>query len=199
MKDPADVMSAEQLYDDARQQRRKRSQGPTGTASKEKYMRGKTNLACNVGNIVLALQTEPELKGAFGYDEMMRTEVLLRPLFRDQPNFKRRPLTDTDITTVQAHLQWFGFPRLGKDTAHQAIDTYAHENSFHPVRDYLNGLEWDGVDRLPEWLHAYTGAENTVYTQGIGKMFLIGMVARIMRPGCKLDYLPIVEKATKAC
>ena len=185
--------SAEQLYSDAHQQRRKRSLEPTGTASKEKYMRGKTNLACNVGNIVLALQTEPELKGAFGYDEMLRAEVLLRPLFGDDPNFKRRPLTDTDITTVQAHLQWFGFPRLGKDTAHQAVDTYARENSFHPIRDYLNGLVWDGIDRLPEWLHAYAGAENTTYTQGIGRMFLIGMVARILRPGCKLDYLMIIE------
>jgi predicted P-loop ATPase len=94
---------------------------------------------------------------------------------------------------VQARLQWFGFPRLGKDTAHQAVDKYAHENSFHPVRDYLNGLEWDGSERLPEWLFSYAGAENTVYTQRIGKMFLIGMVARIMRPGCKLDYLPIIE------
>jgi predicted P-loop ATPase len=151
MKDSAaETESAEQLYSDAHQQRRKRSQGlPTGTASKEKYMRGKTNLACNVGNIVLALQTEPELKGAFGYDEMLRAEVLLRPLFGDDLNFKRRPVTDTDITTVQAHLQWFGFPRLGKDTAHQAVDKYARENSFHPIRDYLNGLVWDGIDRLP--------------------------------------------------
>ena len=156
-------------------------------------MHGKTSLACNAGNVLLALQTEPELKGAFGYDEMLRTEVLLRPLFADEPNFKPRPVTDIDVTAVQIHLQWYGFLRLGKDNTHQAVDKCARENSFHPIRDYLNGLEWDGVERLPEWLHAYTGAELSDYTRGIGTMFLIGMVARILRPGCKLDYMMTIE------
>jgi hypothetical protein len=178
--------------DEAKEHRRQ-TRSPTGTAPKEKYMPGKTALACNVGNVLLALQTEPELKGAFGYDEMLRTEMLMRPLFGDEPNFKPRPVTDADVTTVQTHLQWFGFRRPGKDTTHQAIDKHARDNSFHPVRVYLNGLEWDGIERLPEWLHAYLGAAKNDYTAGIGTMFLIGMVARILRPGCKLDYMMTIE------
>ena len=75
------------------------------------YMKSLSDLACNVGNILLALKQEPALKNAFGYDEMLRTEVLLRPLFSDDPNFILRPLTDADVTAVQAHLQWFGFRR----------------------------------------------------------------------------------------
>ena len=114
--------SARERLNEAQEQRRKQYRKGTGTAAKGKYMRGKTALACNAGNVLLALQTEPELKDAFAYDEMLRTEVLLRPLFGDDPNFKRRPVTDADVTAVQAHLQWFGFPRLGKDTTHQAID-----------------------------------------------------------------------------
>jgi hypothetical protein len=74
-------------------------------------MKGKTDLASNVGNVLLALEQEPELMNGFGYDEMLRTEVLLRPLFSDDPNFILRPLTDADVTAVQAHLQWFGFRR----------------------------------------------------------------------------------------
>jgi predicted P-loop ATPase len=97
---------------------------------------------------------------------MLRTEVALRPLFSDDPKFKIRPVTDIDVTAVQVHLQWFGFPRLGKDTTHQAIDKVAREHSFHPIRDYLNGLEWAGIERLPEWLHAYLGAEQSDYTAG---------------------------------
>jgi hypothetical protein len=164
-----------------------------GIASSEKYMHVKTELACNAGNVLLALQTEPELKGAFAYDEMLRTELLMRPLFGDEPNFKPRPLTDADVTAVQAYLQWFGFRKLGKDTTHQAIDKVARENSFHPVRDYLNGLEWDGIERLPEWLHTYLGTVQDEYTAEIGKMFLIGMVARILRPGCKHDHMIVLE------
>jgi predicted P-loop ATPase len=139
-------------------------------------------------------QTKPELKGAFGFDEMLRTEMLLRPLFGEEdPNFKRRPVTDADVTAVQVHLQWYGFRRLGKDTTHQAVDKYARENSYHPLRAYLTGLEWDGIERLPEWLHAYLGADRNDYTARIGTMFPIGMVARIIRPGCKLDYMPVIE------
>jgi predicted P-loop ATPase len=124
---------------------------------------------------------------------MLRTEVLLRPLFADEPNFRPRPVTDTDVTAVQVHLQWFGFPRLGKDATHQAVDKCARENAFHPVRDYLNGLEWDGFERLPEWLYAYLGTDKGDYTAGIGTMFLTGMVARILRPGCRLNYMLILE------
>jgi predicted P-loop ATPase len=45
----------------------------------------------------------------------------------------------------------------------------------------------------PYWLHAYLGAENSDYTKGIGPMFLIGMVARVLRPSCKMDYMPVLE------
>lgn len=177
-------------YDDVREEE-KRSRWP---AAKGKYMRGKTALACNAGNILLALQTEPDFKGAFGYDEMLRTEVLLRPLFGDNLNFKVRPVADTDVTAVQVHLQWFGFPRLGKDTTHQAIDKCARENSFHPVRNYLNSLEWhDGKERLPQWLSTYLGSKQNNYTERIGMMFLVGMVARVLRPGCKMDYMIVLE------
>jgi predicted P-loop ATPase len=156
-------------------------------------MRGKTALACNAGNVLLALQTEPELKGAFGYDEMLRTEVLLRPLFGDDPKFKMRPVTDTDVTAVQVHLQWFGFPRLGRDTTHQAVDKVARENSFHPIRYRLNNLEWDKTERLKSWLSTYLEVAQSDYTKRIGTMFLIGMVARVMRPGSKMDYMLVLE------
>jgi predicted P-loop ATPase len=158
-----------------------------------RYMRKKTELACNVGNALLALQTEPEFKGVFGYDEMLRAEVLLRPLFCDDTNFKVRPVTDADATAVQTHLQWSGFHDLGKNTTHQAIDKVARERSFHPLCDYLSGLEWDGLERLPTLLHKYFGAEQGEYTAGIGTMFLIGMVARVLRPGCKMDYMLVLE------
>ena len=157
------------------------------------YMKGKTALASNVGNVLLALQQEPEFAGAFGYDEMQRCEVLVRPLFGNDPNFVPRPVTDADVTAVQAHLQWFGFRRLGKSATHEAIDKHARENAFHPVRNYLNALQWDGTPRLATWLADYFGADQTDYSEGIGTMFLIGMVARIFQPGCKFDYLLILE------
>ena len=160
---------------------------------KEGYMESKTPLASNVANALLALEQEPELMNAFGYDEMQRVEMLLRPLFGDDPNFKPRPVTDGDVCAVQRWLQGLGFRRLGKDTTHDAINTHARAHSYHPVRDYLNAARWDGTERVRTWLHKYLGAEDNEYTNEIGTMFLIGMVARIFEPGCKFDYMPILE------
>src|SRR5262245_36572208 len=81
------------------QERRKKPAGKGG------YMKGKSSLASNVGNVFLALDQEPKLTNAFAYDEMLRTDVLLRPLFEDDPHFKPRPVTDADCCAVQAHLQ----------------------------------------------------------------------------------------------
>jgi predicted P-loop ATPase len=82
---------------------------------------------------------------------------------------------------------------LPKDTVHQAVDIVAHERRFHPVRNYLDGLEWDGTGRVSRLMRDYFGAEATPYTEAIGKMFLVSMVARILKPGCKVDHMPVLE------
>jgi predicted P-loop ATPase len=163
------------------------------------YMLKFSDLACNVGNVIRALEHEPELTNAFAYDEMLRAEVLLRPLFRAEPNFQQRPVTDADVTAVQTWLQWKGFRKLGPGAAHEAVNKHARDHAFHPVRDYLNALNWDGKPRVSTWLTTYAGAPSTMtndetgYVEEIGKMFLIGMVARALQPGCKLDYMLILE------
>jgi predicted P-loop ATPase len=164
------------------------------------YMKGKTKYNSSVGNVMLALDQEPELMNAFGYDEMQRTEVLLRPLRLDTPgtstpdrNFVPRPVQDPDITSLQAHMQWKGFRTLGKDSTHEAVTQHARKHAFHPVRNYLNSLQWDGTERLATWLNKYTGTKETEYGKRIGTMFLVGMVARVMRPGCQCDYMIVLE------
>jgi Virulence-associated protein E-like domain/Bifunctional DNA primase/polymerase, N-terminal/Primase C terminal 2 (PriCT-2) len=161
--------------------------------TKASYMEKSTDWACNVGNVLLALEQEPEIMHVFGYDEMLRCVVLLRPLFHDDPNFKPRPVTDADVIAVQKHLQWLGFRRLGKDATHDGVNKHALDHAFHPVRDYLDGLQWDGKPRLGTWLASGFGAEQNEYTEQIGTMFPIAMVARIYQPGCKVDYMPTFE------
>jgi predicted P-loop ATPase len=147
----------------------------------------------NLGNALLALREDEAFRDVFAFDEMLCTPTLLRPLFKEERDFKARPVTDADLAAVQENLQWKGLRGIGKDTVHQAVEKRAHECAFHPIRNYLNGLSWDGNERLAQWLITYLGAEDSEYVRGIGKMFVISMVARIFAPGCKADHMPVLE------
>src|SRR5262245_52282004 len=127
----------------------------------------------------------------FSYDEMLCSPILARPL-SDERNFTPHPVTDVDVGLLQELLQHAGLKRIAKDTVHQAVDIHAQKCSFHPVRDYLDQLSWDRTARLADFLPKYFGAEKNEYNKTIGKMFMISMVARILRPGCKVDHLLVI-------
>jgi hypothetical protein len=75
----------------------------------------------------------------------------------------------------------------------QVLIDMAHANRYHPVRDYLDGLKWDGRGRLGIWLPYYLGSEKSEYVETVGRAFFIALVARILNPGCKQDYMLILE------
>lgn len=76
----------------------------------------------------------------------------------------------------------------------EVVFTIAHRNKFHPVREYLFGLEWDGVERADGWLKKYLGAEAPEpYLSAVSRKVLVAMVARVMNPGCKFDQVLILE------
>ena len=163
----------------------------------------------NLANIMLALREESIWKGVFAYNEMERT-TFINKMFKNHDGSEAvkgpfpRELTDLDITAVQEYLQIVGFPKLGKDVVFQSVEYFASECSFHPVKEYLEGLSWDGVPRLAggvtvdgeiiePWLKTYLGAERNDYVANIGRWFFIAMVARVLNPGCKSDYMLILE------
>jgi predicted P-loop ATPase len=80
-----------------------------------------------------------------------------------------------------------------KDNVQEAANAVCLENRFHPVRTYLNALEWDGRPRLDDWLTAYLGAEDTELTRAFGRATLIAAVRRIRRPGTKFDTVLVLE------
>ena len=134
------------------------------------------------------------MPGLFVYDEMTGHALLREPLQeKDTAASLPRIVTDVDVTLLQAQMQRLGLTHITNETAHKAVDAVARENSFHPVRDYLDGLAWDGEERLAALLPRYFGSKDTDYTRAIGGMFLTSMVARIYRPGCKADYMLVFE------
>lgn len=151
----------------------------------------------NLANVMLALRRDQALAEMVAYDKMLCAPILLHPVpvFGEQlpARFGSRPVTDADVGAVQEYLQLAGLSKVAKDTVHQAVDMRAQECAFHPVREYLDAVTWDGQPRLKTWLSTYLGAEPSAYAEGIGTMFMVAMVARVMNPGCKADYMMVLE------
>ena len=147
-----------------------------------------------VANALLALRNDPAVIDAFAYDEMLCAPILMHQIGAPLGNiFEPRPLTDKDITDLQEWMQDAGLKRMAHETVSHAAESYARDHAYHPVRDYLDALRWDGSTRLNSWLTTYLDAKAEKYTQGIGRMFLISMVARVFKPGCKADHMMVVE------
>jgi predicted P-loop ATPase len=149
-------------------------------------------------NAALALREAPELEGVFRFDELQRLVIVEKPLPLAEGAEPRRashprPLSEGDVSQVQEWLQHVGVPKVGREIMGQAIELRAQERSFHPVRDYLDALKWDGAKRLGSWLTSYMGADESPYAKAIGRMFMVGAVARVYEPGCKFDYVVVLE------
>jgi predicted P-loop ATPase len=146
-----------------------------------------------VTNALVALRRDPGIRDAFSFDGMQRTVMLMHAVGEPMAPFDRRPIADEDVTTLTEFLQKGGLNRIGRDTVRDAVNARARENAIHPVREWLQSLIWDGQKRVNVWMTTRLGAELTPYTQAIGQMFLVSLVARIFEPGCKVDYMPVLE------
>jgi predicted P-loop ATPase len=105
-----------------------------------------------------------------------------------------RAVSDPDCRRIKEYLtQQFNMePDVGKIL--EAILIFADKNRIHPVRHFLNGLEWDGKKRAEKWLETYLGAAGPrEYLKAVGLKTLVAMVARVFKPGIKFDHMPIWE------
>ncbi len=147
----------------------------------------------NLANALIGLRAE--MPDSFAHDDMACVTMLMRPLDPDKSDCSPRPCSDVDVGVVQERLQHLGLTRLSSDIIHQAVNIRAAECRFHPVRSYLSNLTWDGTPRISTLFAAYFGAEATDYATAISTMFTVGMVARILQPGCKADHMVVLEGA----
>jgi predicted P-loop ATPase len=148
----------------------------------------------NLYNVMVTLRNHPELSAVVRYDEMAHTALLVAqiPNTPFDPSIPRQ-IRDADVIAIQEEIQLTGLRRVPKATVQDGIDLRASQQRFHPVLDYLNGLVWDGETRVGGWLGRYLGVEGGPYADNIGKLFMIALIARQFKPGCKADYMLILE------
>lgn len=101
--------------------------------------------------------------------------------------------TDDDTIGLVYYLSSQQHFHVQEKVAWQAINIVAKRLDYHPVRDYLKSLEWDGTPRLDRMLVDYAGSPDSEYCRAISKNTILGAVARVMKPGCQQDHLLILE------
>jgi putative DNA primase/helicase len=153
----------------------------------------------HVANALAILAYDPNVAGSIGYNE-----------FEEEPQFRRAPpalnpgdmpaagpypraIRQSDLVAVTAYIQRAHIPRMGSGTVEEAAMAEAERNRFHPVREYLAGLEWDGAQRLDTWLCKAFGAADSPYVRACGAKMLIAAVRRVRQPGVKFDTMPVLE------
>ena len=124
--------------------------------------------------------------------------VLWYDEFANEPRIKSTyfkldgPLTDADLNNIRLDAHDRGL-RAPKDHYIDVAMNAAHNAKRHPVREYLDGLKWDGVPRVADLFTKYAGSPDAALTRAAATLLLVAAVRRVRKPGAKFDYLPVLE------
>jgi putative DNA primase/helicase len=136
-------------------------------------------------NINLIFSNDQRIRGLFRHNKFDNKSYI----FGTSPWRKitsPEPLKNVDFSGLRNYLESI-YGIVGTQKVDDVLNLELDRHSFHPVRDYLNGLEWDGTKRVDTLFIDYLGAEDNVYTREAARKMLVGAVGRILAPGIKFD------------
>lgn len=144
-------------------------------------------------NVEVVLRNDPRWRGVIAKNTFSELIVV-----RSNPPLDRFlgasvEWRDIDDTLVQGWFEREYDVTISVDAISRGVQAAAQAAAFHPVRDYLNSLKWDGVSRVNEWLSKVFDVENNAYSVAVGSKWAISAVARIFEPGCKVDCILVLE------
>lgn len=142
----------------------------------------------NTENMCRILRKHPQFQGRFRYDKFRNVLEILE-------NGKWRMIEDNDEVAIQTEISvlFSYFGKVGKEMVKDAMVKVARECAIDSALDYVNSLHWDGVPRLDTWLRSVYGCPDDEYHRAVGSNWLKGLVKRIVEPGCKFDYVLVLE------
>lgn len=159
--------------------------------------KGRWNLSRKT--VISALRHDERLVGVLGYNLLSNT-MEARHDWPFEHGRKGKIVGSVDLLLGNWLSKEFGLPSISRQALMEAMETVAYENPWHPIQDWLRGLEWDGTSRIDKWLiHVVGETPESIepslkeYLTLVGRYWLIGMVKRVMEPGCKFDYCPVLE------
>ncbi len=141
----------------------------------------------SLGNVSIIVARHPQIAGKIWRDTF-------RGRIYHSIDGEPKPWRDADALRLTAWInQSLRIPKIGLETVHNAVELAAANNQRNSVTDYLGSLTWDGTERLSHWLDDCLGVARTPFTEAVARNWLVSMVARAYRPGCKADHMPVLE------
>lgn len=140
-------------------------------------------------NIATIIRCDPLLQNIV-YNEFKGTLDVIGPLPWSQvkPGWSDADMANAKLYFERVYGIWS--PAKFKDALLAVVSA---ERTYHPVREYLDSLEWDGTERLDTLLVEYMGAEDTPYVRSVTRKALCAAVARIYEPGIKFDSMLVLN------
>lgn len=142
----------------------------------------------NLDNITRILTTHPDIVDRIWYDEFH--DQVFSTLFTEQPVAWTEQHDSRLTILIQSRLRMH---KITTNMVREAVSTVASINVRNEPREWLLSLKWDGEPRLEHLFSDGFGSVFDEYTAAVGRCFLVGMVARILDPGCKMDNAPVLE------
>jgi putative DNA primase/helicase len=143
----------------------------------------------NTENMCRILRHHKDFLGTLRYDSF-------KNILETFVNNKWKTIDDNDAVRFQTEISilfpgWFG--GVGKLMIYDAMIKVAKENEIDSAADFIRSIVWDKKDRLDSWLTSVYGVPDDVYHRAVGSNWMKGLVKRIVSPGCKFDYVLVLE------
>lgn len=149
---------------------------------------GKGNIKSTAGNAMLVLENDPALKGHIYHDQFSGFDIVVGGLPWDR---KARTWSNRDDANLRVYMEKL-YGIVGKDKIKDAKDAVLTKHQRHPIREYLNGLQWDGIGRLDMFIIRTLGVEDNALNRAMTRKHFTAAVARVMEPGIKYDHCLII-------
>lgn len=142
-----------------------------------------------VRNFEIIMENDSRFAGKIKFDEFSRQEFLSGETPWESENCDRAWGSHDDAAIYSIIQTDYGVKN--RNDYFDAIKNVSMRNRFHPVRDILDSLEYDGNEHIRSLLPDYLGVEDTEYSYQVMRLWMLGAVARVYEPGCKFDYTMI--------
>lgn len=153
----------------------------------------KGNVEQTIRNVTLVLENDERLKYRIRYNELTTgIEIDGQLPWRKSTTYASSCWSGSDDSGIRGFLEAeYGLKR--RTAIEDALINVSQSTSFHPIREYLSRVSWDGIPRMETLLVDYLGAIDEPYVRAVTRKTLVAAAARIIQPGCKFDYVLVLS------